>query len=102
MEEELFEQQIPTFLTSDDLEYMRIWSETAKVLIISNFDYVTFGDFECQTLLTLLQSRQSEGFTTVLVTPPINSIVGSKWSQFLEPLRRKLREAAKVVSEVVR
>lgn len=54
---------------SDELQYMRIWSESAKVLIISNTDYVSFTDFESQTLLNLIQQRQSAGLTTIVIRP---------------------------------
>jgi len=53
----------------DDLEYMNIWSNAAKVLIISNFDYVNFGDFESQKLLNLLQTRSQKNLTTIMVCP---------------------------------
>ena len=33
----------------DDLEYQKIWIEKAKLLIISNIDFVNFKDFQCQT-----------------------------------------------------
>lgn len=58
----------------DELEYMRIWSESCKVLIISNLDFMTLGDFECQTLLTLIQSR--EYLSTIIVAPQLSSLVG--------------------------
>ena len=48
---------------------MRIWSESAKILVVSNTDYVSFTDFESQTLLNLIQQRQSEGLTTIIVRP---------------------------------
>lgn len=83
----------------ESLEYMRIWSESSKVLIISNFDYVNFGDFESQTLLNLLQSRQSNRLTTILVTPPIKLLVSSKSSPFFNSLKSKLYDAVKVVSQ---
>ena len=54
---------------SEELQYMRIWSESAKILIVSNTDYVSFTDFESQTLLNLIQQRQSEGLTTIIVRP---------------------------------
>lgn len=53
--------------TDETLEYMRIWAESAKVLIISNFDYVGFGDFESQTLLNLIQNRINNNATTIIV-----------------------------------
>ena len=60
----------------DSLEYTRIWSNSAKILIISNMDYVSFGDFECQTLLGLIQSREQAGLQTILVTPKLKLLVG--------------------------
>ena len=62
---------------SEKLEYMRIWAESAKVLIISNLDYINFKDFECQNLLTLLQSRDSNELTTIVVAPPLGQLVGN-------------------------
>ena len=59
----------------EDLEYQRIWIDTCKVLIVSNMDYVKFGDYETQTLLNLIQSRQTGDKKTILVVPPINRIV---------------------------
>ena len=63
-------------LDTDELDYMRIWIENSKVLIISNIDYVSFGDFECQTLLTLIQNRQAAGNSTIIVSPPTRQLVG--------------------------
>lgn len=59
----------------EDLQYMRIWSESAKVLIISNFDYVNFKDFEAQTLLNLIQTRSAENLTTILVSPQVSALL---------------------------
>lgn len=61
----------------DELEYQKIWIEKAKLLIISNIDYVNFKDFQCQTLLTLLQSRDKQGMGTIIVSPNTHSLVGS-------------------------
>ncbi len=69
---------------SESYQYMKIWSETAKVLIISNFDYVNFGDFESQTMLNLIQQRQSQGLTTILVSPQLGTLVSSKKSTFFD------------------
>ena len=71
---------------SELLEYMKIWSESAKVLIISNFDYVNFGDFESQTILNLLQTRQMNNLTTIMVSPQIGTLVSSKNSTFFTML----------------
>ena len=66
---------------------------SAKLLIISNLDYVNFGDFESQTLLTLLQDRERKDVTTILVSPPPNQLVGKPTSLFFKSLRSKLSEA---------
>jgi len=61
----------------DNLEYQKIWVGKAKLLIVSNIDYISFKDFQCQTLLSLLQSRDKPEMGTIIVTPPINTLVGS-------------------------
>lgn len=61
---------------TSDAEYMRMWAESAKILIISNIDFINFKDFQCQQLLTLLQSRVSSELTTIVVSPPISNLVG--------------------------
>ena len=60
----------------DDLEYQKIWVSKAKLLIISNIDYVNFKDFQCQTLLSLLQSRDKPDMATIIVSPN-QPLVGS-------------------------
>lgn len=77
----------------ESLEYMKIWSSSAKILIISNIDYVNFGDFESQTLLNLLQARENTGQTTIIVSPEINSLVGKSTSAFFLRLKDKLSKA---------
>jgi len=47
------------------------------LLIISNIDFVNFKDFQCQTLLSLLQSRDKAEFGTIIVSPQTQSLVGS-------------------------
>lgn len=71
---------------TDNYQYMKIWSETAKVLIISNFDYVDFKDFESQTMLNLIQQRQANNLVTILVSPQIGSLVSGKKSLFFDML----------------
>ena len=61
---------------STELEYIRIWADSAKVLIISGIDYVNFNDFECQTLLSLIQSRHIESKSTIIISPPLKYLVG--------------------------
>lgn len=61
---------------SPELEYIRLWSNNSKILIISNIDFVIFGDFESQTLLNLIQNRQNKNQSTILVSPTINNLNG--------------------------
>ena len=63
--------------SKDDLEYQEIWLSKAKLLIISNIDFVNFKDFQCQKLLSLLQSREKPELGTIIVSPPTQSLVGS-------------------------
>ena len=62
---------------SDELEYQKIWISKAKLLIISNIDFVNFKDFQCQTFLSLLQSRDKPDRGTIVVSPQVHSLVGS-------------------------
>lgn len=61
----------------DLLDYTKVVTESAKVLIISNLEYVNFKDMECQTLLTLIQNRVNKGLTTIVISPKISNLVGS-------------------------
>jgi len=61
---------------TDTLEYVKIWSSQAQVLIISNIDYVLFRDFQCQTLLNLIQERRANELTTIVVAPKLSDLVG--------------------------
>ena len=62
--------------SKDDLEYQEIWLSKAKLLIVSNIDFVNFKDFQCQKLLSLLQSREKPDLGTIIVSPPTQSLVG--------------------------
>ena len=59
-----------------EVEMIKIWVAKAKVLIISNLDFVNFKEFQSQILLSLIQSRVNSDGTTIIVTPPISSLVG--------------------------
>ena len=76
--------------TLDELEYQKIWVSKAKLLIISNIDFVNFKDFQCQTLLSLLQSRDKPELGTIIVSPTTQSLVGSGlfFSRLQETLSR--------------
>lgn len=56
--------------SSDKVSQVKIWVANARVLIISNLDFINFKDFQSQTLLSLLQSRVGMDLTTIVVTPP--------------------------------
>lgn len=80
----------------DNLEYTKLWSSTAQILIISNLDYVIFRDFQCQTLLNLIQQRKSKDLTTIVVTPPVSQLVGD--SPFFGRLTQILNQGGDDVS----
>ncbi len=64
--------------TDDSAEMMKIWASTAKLLIISGIDYVNFKEYQCQILLSLLQSRSNDSeLGTIVVSPSVSSIVGT-------------------------
>lgn len=74
------------------LEYMDIWINNCDVLIVSGFRYMNFNDFECQTLLKMMDNRMSRSQTTLIVTPELNSLVG-KSTDFLPRLKSELGRA---------
>lgn len=81
----------------EDLQYMKIWSDSCKVLIISNIDYVKFNDFESQTLLNIIQSRSMDGKSTLIVSPPLSNLVSGN-SRFFDLLKAKMKSSMKAVS----
>lgn len=79
--------------SSDNLEYTKIWASTSKLLIVSNIDFVNFKNFECQTLLELIQSRLSNPeLTTIIVSPQLSALVGE--GSFFSALMEILKKAA--------
>lgn len=74
----------------ESLEYMKIWAESSKILIISNLDFVNFGDFESQTLLNLVQNRQASGFTTYFVVPNQGKVIVKDKSPFGSLIRETI------------
>lgn len=74
-----------------ELEYARIWINKCSVLIISNVDYLYWGDFECQTLLNIIQDRRNKNSTTIVVTPDITTLKGK--GTFYPQLQKILSEA---------
>lgn len=61
---------------TEESEYTKIWAESAKLLIISNIDYVNFKEFQCTTLLSLIQNRDAKGLGTIIVSPQIKALAG--------------------------
>jgi hypothetical protein len=87
---ELVKKSWSNTTNTTELDYMNIFAKKAKVLIISNLDYVNFKNFECQTLLQLIQARNN--LSTILITPPISSLVGEGpfFGNLSEQLRRSV------------
>lgn len=52
-----------------ELQYMKIFMDSCKVLVVSGLDFIMFKDFQSQLLLTLIQDRDEIGKQTVLVLP---------------------------------
>lgn len=63
--------------SDDDLDYINIFIDKAKVVIVSNIDFMQFKDFQAQTLLNLAHNRKLHGLSTIIVSPKLNSLVGS-------------------------
>lgn len=61
---------------NDTAEYVKIWSESAKVLIISGVDFVNFKEFQSQLFLSLIQTRIEKRLTTIIVSPNTSTLVG--------------------------
>lgn len=76
---------------SSPVDYLKIWATTAKILIVSNIDYVNFKDFQSQTLLSLLNDRSNPDLTTIVVSPSLSGLVGDGpfFSKLVEMLGRQ-------------
>lgn len=61
----------------ESLEMENIFAEQAKILIITNIDFVKFTDFHSQKLLSIIHSRLDAGLSTIIVSPKLNTLVGS-------------------------
>ena len=79
---------------SSEFEMMKIWASECKLLVISNLDFINFKDFECQTLLTLIQDRMSKNLRTIVITPQLSALVGN--SPFFSKLIHLLKKAVDV------
>lgn len=81
---------------SDDFEYTEIWSRSSQVLIISGLDYVNFKDFQSQVLLQLIQDREQEHKTTIIISPQLDKLVGN--GAMFNLMLNKLRPISKTVN----
>jgi hypothetical protein len=61
----------------EELEYINIFIQKAKVLIISNIDFIQFKDYQAQLLLNIINNRNIYRQSTITVVPKLNSLVGS-------------------------
>lgn len=75
----------------ESLEMIDIWIRSAKILIVSNIDFVQFKDFQAQILLNLIHERMDSRQTTIVVSPSLNNLVGN--GAFYTRLRSILGEA---------
>lgn len=78
---------------SDNLGYIDIWIQEAKLLVISDIDYVNFKDFQSQKLLRIIQDRERQKGTTLLISPRIENLAGQgkMFSLLLSKLRQHSR-----------
>ena len=73
------------------LEDMKIWVQSSKYLIIYNLGLVRFGDFESQTLLSILQDRYAVDKNTIFILEKGNSgLPGKPDSVFYNKLKREV------------
>lgn len=78
---------------SENLQETNAFVNSSEILIISGMDYMTFKDFECQTLLNLIQDRSSPEKTTILILSNIQDMVGT--GSFFSLLKSKLEAGMK-------
>lgn len=74
------------------LDYMDIWVATSNVLVVSGLRYMKFNDFECQTMLKMIDGRASRSQTTLIVSPDLSSLIGTS-PDFLPRLKSELGRA---------
>lgn len=66
-----------TYTPDDMFEYIKIFIQKAKVLIISNIDFMQFNDFNAKTLIAILSRRMFNQQTTIVISPKLNKLMGS-------------------------
>lgn len=85
-----------TYGNNIKLRECQAFLSSAKLVVISGLDYMLLKDFECQTLLSLLQDRNRLDMATVVVTRSISSLNGGGvfFTSLKELLKSGLREAS--------
>lgn len=66
---------------SDRIQDMDIYIESTKLLIVSGLEYLTFRDFECQTLLKIIEKRRQLNLPIVIVSRIKSGLQGYGQSQ---------------------
>lgn len=61
---------------NNQAEYVKIWAESAKILVISRIDFVNFKEFQSQLFLSLIQTRLQKRLTTIIVSPNTSTLIG--------------------------
>lgn len=75
---------------SSKLREQQAFISSSRILIISGLDYCNLKDFECQTMLGILQDRSKSSLTTIIVLSDVRSLSGS--GSFIVPLKDQLKE----------
>ena len=76
---------------TDEMEYEQIFIAKARMLIVSNLEYVKFNDFAAQTLLNLVHTRQTQKLGSIVVSPNLPSLMGS--GMFFDRMKQVFGEA---------
>lgn len=72
------------------LREIQAFVSSAAVLIVSGIDYCVFNDFECQTLMQILDERQKIGKSTLYLVSDITFLAGK--GSFFPSMKQKFKE----------
>lgn len=72
------------------LREIQAFVSSAAVLIVSGIDYCVFNDFECQTLMQILDERQKIGKSTLYLVSDITFLTGK--GSFFPSMKQKFKE----------
>lgn len=77
--------------SSESLEDINIWIQSSKFLVIYNLGLVRFGDFESQTLLSILQNRYGDDkYTIIVLEKGAYCLPGKNDSIFYSKLKKEI------------